>query len=222
MGTKEKITRKFEALLIEGDKILRQAGWNGRDYKIEFPDSIDYRRFRAEASNLIQRVCGRDSDHHREIKKIADDPKMTVNSFYFKDCYGILQAAKNDYEHGMLFDLRSLVAAELLGDFLEQAEYLFSEGYINPAASLAGAVLEDGLRKLCAKHNFQVPQKTTIGNLNATLAKAQIYNQLVQKRITTFADIRNNSDHGHFDQYNKDDVGEMISGIRRFLTDQLG
>ena len=120
-----------------------------------------------------------------------------------------------------MFDLRALVAAELLGDFIEQAEALVKEGYHVPAASLVGAVLEDTLRKLCEAHNIGVPHKTKISRLNAALAKAGIYNKLVQKRITALADTRNNADHGYFDKFSREDVEDMVSWIRRFTADYL-
>ena len=134
----------------------------------------------------------------------------------------MVAAAKHDFERGLLFDLRALVNAEILGDFMEQAERLLEENYYVPAASLAGAVLEDTLRKLCDKNGLTYPDKTTIDRLNADLAKAGIYDKLVQKRITALADIRNNADHGKFDKFAREDVEDMVKWLRRFTADYLG
>ena len=57
--------------------------------------------------------------------------------------------------------------------------------------------------------------------LNADLARAAVYDKLVQKRITALADIRNNSDHGHFDKYTAEDVEDMIKWVKRFSADYL-
>lgn len=62
----------------------------------------------------------------------------------------------------MLFDVRSFVVAERFVDFLRSAKHLLENGFYILAASLAGAVLEDGLRKLCAKNSITVPEKTKI------------------------------------------------------------
>ena len=121
----------------------------------------------------------------------------------------------------MLFDLRRLISAELLGNLLEQAEFLVTEGYHVPAASLAGAVLEDTLRKLCDKHGITYPKKTKIDSLNSELAKRGIYTQLTQKQITAWADVRNNADHGHFDKFTAPDVAEMVKWVRRFAEEQM-
>jgi HEPN domain-containing protein len=135
---------------------------------------------------------------------------------------GVLEAAQRDFAAGALFDMRALISAEILGDFVEQAEALLEAGYWHPAASLSGAVLEDTLRKLCAKRGVPVPDTTKIDRLNADLAKAGVYDKLVQKRITALADIRNNADHGHFDKFTKEDVDDFVKWLRRFSADYLG
>jgi len=220
MSTDERISAKFQALLKEGNKILSGCGWDGSNYS-RHPSDVDYRRFRTEAMNLTRRVCGESSDHYQELKRLAENKNTSTNSYYLKDCLGVLQAAQKDYEGGYLFDLRALVAAEVIGDFTDQAEALVSEGYHVPAASLAGAVLEDTLRKMCEVNGIPIPTRTKIDKLNADLAKANAYNKLIQKRITALADIRNNADHGRFEEFTKADVEDMVSWVRKFTADHL-
>lgn len=219
--TQEIIKQSFERLIDEGRQILQAAGWDGDDYHGKFPPKNDYYRFRTESMNLVRRSCGQDSDHYRELKRIAEAKETSTNSYYFVHCFGVLEAARRDFEGGILFDVRALVAAEVLGDFIEQSEALLDAGYHIPAASLAGAVLEDTLRKLCEKHNLTIPASTKIDALNADLARANVYDKLVQKRIIALADIRNNADHGHFDKFTKSDVEDMVKWIRSFSADYL-
>lgn len=220
MSLSEKVDQKFKSLLDEGQAILKRSGWDGINYHQSIDDMV-YRRFRTEASNLIKRVCGEKSDHYQELKRLAENDRSSGNSYFFKDCFGVLEAAHRDYADGLLFDLRALIAAEVLGDFIDQAENLVSQGYHIPAASLAGAVLEDSLRKLAEANDIEIPEKTKIDRLNSDLARAEVYSKLVQKRITALADIRNNADHGHFDKFSKEDVEDMISWIKRFTADYL-
>ena len=216
MGTQEQVIAELKRLIEEGQRILRAAGWDGGKYQRTFPGDVEYLRFRTSALNLIRRACGDNSDHYRQLRQIAEDKDNKDNSFFMHQCQGVVEAALDDFSRGLLFDLRTLVAAELLGDFLDQAEHLVAEGYHAPAASLAGAVLEDGLRQLCQKHSIAVPARTTIEGLNMALAKATIYDKLVQKQITAYADIRNNVDHGHFAKVSAADVAEMVKWMRRF------
>ncbi len=216
-----KITEKFKKLLDEGDQIMRNSGWDGIMFRIH-PSSSDYFRFRTEVLNLIEKSCGRNSAHYSELQRLATGKDTANNSAYFPLSYGVLQAAYNDYTEDFLFETKALISAEILDDFLEQAEVLFESGYYHPAASLTGAVLEDSLRKLCEKNNIAIPEKTKIDTLNAELAKAGVYSKLVQKEITAKADIRNNADHGKFNEFSKKDVEEMIKWVRHFESSYLG
>jgi len=223
MTTYELVKEKFEKLTQEGKQIIGTAGWNGSASEyVNFNPSYDaYLRIRTEAMNLVRRSCGADSDHYRELKRLAESKDSANNGFFLIHCLGILEAAKRDFESGLLFDLRALIAAEVLGDFITQAEELVGAGYHVPAASLAGAVLEDVLRKLCEKHKIPLPDTTKIDRLNADLARANVYDKLIQKRITAIADIRNNADHGHFDKFKKEDVEDMVRWTRSFAADYL-
>ena len=218
--TQELIKESFARLIDEGRQILHQAGWDGDNYQ-KHPAENDYYRFRTESMNLVRRSCGKDSDHYGELKRIAETKETSRNSYYFVHCFGVLEAAQRDFEAGVLFDMSALIAAEVLADFIEQSEALLDAGYHVPAPSLAGAVLEDSLRKLCDKHNIPIPPSTKIDRLNADLARANVYDKLVQKRITALADIRNNADHGHFDKFAKSDVEDMVKWVRGFSADYL-
>lgn len=220
MNTKEKIIEHMKALLTEGQSVMKSCGWDGKNYQ-RHPVDTDYQRLLTQSLNITRRACGENSDHYLQLKRIAETKGSDTKSYYLKDCLGVLEAAQKDFEVGFLFDLKSLVAAELLGDFIDQADFLLKGGYFHPAASLAGAVLEDVMRKLCHKHGIPVPDRTVIDRLNAELAKVDVYDKLVQKRITALADIRNNADHGHFDKFKSEDVEDMIKWVRRFSADYL-
>lgn len=220
MKTQEIVNQSFARLIEEGRQILQQAGWDGDKYQ-RHPAENDYFRFRTEALNLVRRSCGDDSDHYRELKRIAETKETSTNSYYFVHCFGVLEAAQRDFEAGVLFDMRALIAADLLGDFIDQSEALLKAGYHSPAASLAGAILEDTLRKLCEKQRVPIPATTSIDRLNADLARAGAYDKLVQKRITALADIRNNADHGHFEKFTVSDVEDMVKWVRKFSADYL-
>jgi hypothetical protein len=111
-----------------------------------------------------------------------------------------------------------LIHADLFSDFLEMAEYFQDEGFKDPAAVLAGSVLEEHLRKLCGKHGITVPARPKLDTMNADLAKAYAYDKNEQKSVTAWAGIRNDAAHGKFTNYTKDQVKLMILGIRDFIA----
>jgi len=133
----------------------------------------------------------------------------------------ILRAAKEDIEGGYLQKVEALVSASVFSDFLEMAEHLLDNGYKDPAASLIGAVLENGLRLICGNNNITVKSDDNISSLNQKLAQNRVYNLLQQKQIQVWNKLRDYADHGRFDQYKQDDVTDMLKGVRSFLSDYL-
>jgi HEPN domain len=207
-------------LIAEARQVAKASGFDGRELH-RWPPLHEYLKVRTRALNLVRRACGEHSDHCAALLSIAETDGREAQPQRILECLGILEAAEADFDRGLLLDLKALIHAEALGDFMEQAESLLSSGYYVPAASLAGAVLEDGLRKLCDARTVSYPPKTKIDALNSSLAKARVYDKLVQKRITGLADIRNNADHGHADKFKPDDVDDMVKWTRRFLADHL-
>jgi len=133
----------------------------------------------------------------------------------------VLQAAWNDYLSGYLASVSALITAEVFDDFLEQAEYLFKQDYYQAAAVIAGAVLEDTLRKMCDANSISLPAKPGLDWMNAELVKKGVYNKLVLKEITFLADLRNKAAHGLWDQFGKTDVENMLKHVREFVTAQM-
>lgn len=134
---------------------------------------------------------------------------------------GILKAAKEDLEKGLFQNIEKLVSVEVFSDFLDIADYLLENGYKDPTASLVGAVLEDGLRRICKNNGIDCKNREDISTLNSKLAAKAIYNRLNQKQIQVWNDIRNNADHGNFNEYNEQNVKIMIEGVRTFLSSYL-
>lgn len=203
-------------LLVLGEKVLSTKR-NPPPNSIGFDSTINsqdgYQWF-TSVQNLLVRVFGKDSEHYKNFSG-QDIKGLTYSPVY--RAQGILKAAKDDFEHEQLFDLKKIIEAELFDDFLEQATSLLNSGYYQPAAVIAGSVLEDALRKLCADNQIDLSERPKLDFMNAALAKAGLYNKLTQKKITAIADIRNNAAHGKWDQFEKQDVQDSISWITQFM-----
>jgi hypothetical protein len=174
--------------------------------------------WKVKAKALLQTVCGVDSQHFKNFEENESGSYLTSYDILLQ-LRAVFLAAKEDYEGGYLFSVKTLVQAEVFDSELEQASELLKSGYGSAAAVIAGVVLETALRDLC------VQQGLTIGKLdkmNADLAKAGVYSALTQKRITALADIRNSAAHGHPEKFKNDDVVSMISDVERILRDYLG
>lgn len=135
---------------------------------------------------------------------------------------GILQALRFDYESGYLESVQELIHADMFADFLEMAEYLLKDNFKDPAAVIAGSVLEEHLRKLCDKNKIGVTKdlggNKAANTLNTELFKNGVYSTLDQKSVTAWQDLRNKAAHGYYKEYTKDQVALMLQGIRDFVT----
>jgi hypothetical protein len=131
---------------------------------------------------------------------------------------GVLQALRADYESGRLQSFQELVHADLFSDFLERAEYFLQESYKDPAAVIAGSVLEEHLRKLSVKHGVVLPAKPKLDTMNAELARAGAYGKNEQKQVTAWAGLRNDAAHGNYAGYTEGEIKQMVAGIRDFIT----
>ena len=215
MSIDAKIIERLEELIEFGEKVrsTRRSPSSGH-ITSDFIDVSLANQWFTSCSNLFSRVFGEAGVHYQSLNKhFKDYPKWPD----VDQAYGVLLAAKDDYEKDALFEVKQLIEADLFDEFLEQAEYLHKTGYSPAAAVIAGSVLEDGIRKLCIRNNIELPDKPKLDWMNSQLAKEGAYNKLTQKRITSLADLRNNAAHGKWDEFESSDVEEMLRNVREFM-----
>ena len=129
--------------------------------------------------------------------------------------YPVFQSAKEEFEGGYLFEVRSLVQAEVFSDELDLASrYLTNDGKV-ASAVIAGVVLEVTLREICATRNLVTGQ---IAKMNELLRADKTYSQNVWRQIQAWGDIHNAAAHGRPDEFNDAAVKLMIDGIRDFVA----
>lgn len=183
----------------------------------------------ARGGQLVTKLYGTESHYFATFQAaihIQNFNSMHSNHYrHVSDVAGILKAVQSDIESGMLSNLRSLAQAEVFADFLDMAEHLLNEGYKDAAAVLLGAVLEDSLRKIADAGGVSLVgpngKPLTLDPLNAAVTKQGVYGPLVQKQITSWANLRNDAAHGHFDKYDASQVKHMLLFVQKFCADHL-
>lgn len=214
----EKVASRLEELIRSGDKV-KQTVYDPREHNPLYQGDygVDYElayQWGTSCLDLLDQVFGKDSAYYANFE--TQSSKLHLYNWMIQ-ALGILRAAKNDYEHGHLFNARILIEAEVFDDFLDQGAHLLDSGYYQPAAVVIGSVLEDGLRKLCMRNEIALSDKPKLDSMNNRLAKQDVYNKLTQKRITMLADIRNKAAHGEWDEFTKADVEDMLRSVRQFM-----
>ncbi|MEX0972281.1 MAG: hypothetical protein WDZ46_03385 [Solirubrobacterales bacterium] len=133
-----------------------------------------------------------------------------------------LAAFRSDLQDGYLKTLEELIHADLFADFLEMASELQVKGFKDPAAVIAGSVLEEHSRKLAAVSG--IPTAKPSGEslkasvINAELTKGGAYNKLVEKSVTAWLGLRNSAAHGEYDAYDDAQAAALIRDVRDFLV----
>lgn len=233
-GIKEKYFRRLDELISQAESLptdsrqrVMSVTFDGhKTYATDhFLRLADFVQWRTSAASILDVVVPHRSIHRKAVEAFpALSNKLEIRE------YGIsfLKAVCHDFEQGFFEDISSEIDAEISAEYLSQAEALLS--YSRPsdrgevaAAVIAGAVLEHGLRTLCGKLEPKEPIESngkplTLGGLIDGLKKRKIFNELTAKQLRGWADIRNAAAHGKFDDFNRNQVEAMVSGVMDFLV----
>jgi hypothetical protein len=181
-------------------------------------DSELFAEWRTQSLVVLRQLLGQEHQYTRSFEKGTEESNVPSSVHHGT---GVLRAVGEDLANGYLFDVRLLIEAELFDDFLEIAQHLMDNGYKDPAASLAGAVLEDGLRRIAAARGVAYKKSDGIDALNNLIAKAGVYNKLMQSKVDSWRQVRNAADHGKFSEYSRNDVQLLITGVSDLLAAHL-
>jgi hypothetical protein len=139
------------------------------------------------------------------------------------------------YEQGALKSPRLQIAHEIEGDLLDVAQRqgaaaetdsVQKQTRLAIAAFLAGAALEDALRRLCDARGLAYDTAhTTISKLQSLLyqpsKQIEVITTSENKQITVWGDTRNKADHGKFNEITFTEVVTMIPDVRAFIDRHL-
>jgi hypothetical protein len=238
-----KTLARFDSLIAEGRNILASAqeisaatkqNWTtGQQVQIgkahKKLDAEKLVEWRTKTATLLSLVIQPGHIHHKSVQKVAE---IQCDYDQLQAAVSLTRGIKDDLEKGFLDDMATAIEAEIACDYMGQAEQLLADSHRGkfdhvPAAVLAGAVLENALRKLCDQQQPPIAQKAqngshkTLGPLIQELKKAGVFNEAKAKQLQAWADIRNLAAHGEFSQFKRSEVEPMIAGINSFLADHM-
>lgn len=218
----KQIVAQLDDVLSEFEKIRpnrKQNADNNFYYDVSRDQIV---RYLSRAHAAIKRLDYPNSSYSKSLPQLDFSQSLYANSEFCDYYAGLLLALKADYEGGFFESLPELIHADVFNDFIEMAEHLMEQNYKDPAAVIAGSVLEEHLRKLCGKHGISVAQPDgrpkKAETMNTELAGANVYAKLDQKSVTGWLDLRNKAAHGKYSEYVKGQVDLLIKGVRDFIT----
>ena len=219
MNADDQAILRLEGLLSQGAAVLATS--RPDSFGLPLLDSGAIAVWRARARHFLQSLLGETHNYAKDFEA-AGEERATRTEIAVEQQLGVLRAILSDARDGHLFTrIRTLVSAELLADFVEQADRLIASDYIHAAASVSGAVLENGLRQIAVENNIKVKRTDEISALTQKCADKGVLTRLEQNQIRVWAQIRNSADHGQFDEVRAADVKAMHSGVQTFLAAHL-
>ena len=131
----------------------------------------------------------------------------------FEQQLNIIKSAERKFESS-LFNIRSIVQADLFNSEIEAAHELNKKGYTRAAGAIAGVVLEHHLLQVCQNHCVEIPKKNpTINDYNELLKSKEIIEIHDWRFIQRLGDLRNLCDHKKNTEPEKNQVEELIEGV---------
>lgn len=101
------------------------------------------------------------------------------------------------------------------------ASELYERGYEGPAAMIAGAALEQHLRRLAEQAGVSIVREDGTPKraeaLNHALARAGVYGLSQLKAVTAWLDLRNKAAHGQHGSYDRAQVSALIRDVQDFV-----
>lgn len=212
------IRERFASLIEDGETLFDNSA----------SSETSYDSFSTSVKSLFRLVL--DEARYKEISDKIQYLEMTQMPLVGapRGVLEILKGIKADYEADMLIPLSQLIESNVTFDYMEQAEQLLGgERHDHdhvPAAVLAGAVLENRLRRLCQQQTPPIEternngQHKTLEPLINDLSGRDIFSRTQAKQLKVWTDIRNHAAHGRFDQFDRAQVEKMVVDIQEFLA----
>ena len=116
-----------------------------------------------------------------------------------------------------LFDIRALVQADMFDNELDAAEELNKKGFGRGAGGISGVVLEGHLLAVCEQHKISSTKNPSIADLNDILKKNDVLDIANWRFIQHLGDLRNLCDHKKPTDPTKDQISELIEGVRKII-----
>lgn len=217
-ATNPHIVRRMNELVQEGESLWKS--FDPRTGLIE--DPVRFARWTTSCLNLLDKLSVSTNRFAAEFETWAK--RGNGHQVNIGGALGVLLAAKDEYEQGLVIEYHLSVSSAVFGNLLNQAEYLFEKGYSRPAVVLGGAALEEGLRTRALAVPLELSGRETIEPLLNMLKNKEVgvITEFEAKTLQAIGTMRNDAAHGGEFQYPKDQVDGALKTIRHTLENILG
>jgi hypothetical protein len=241
-GMRERISMDLKVLLEKG----RSMNTNQPDFKIEYeswyteccrvltylvPERLDdfkglYRAHDRKAiSEITYSICdfiiGYQFPPSIAGNRLINHNLPTLVANKFQQQVSILLSCEKALT-STLYDIRSLLQAELFDNEVEVAIELYEKGFLRAAGAVLGVVLEQRLASICHEKSIIIQKKEpTINDFNEALKNGNIFSIDQWRFVGHLADIRNICCHNKGSEPTEQKLKDLIDGTKRLLTEMF-
>ena len=175
-------------------------------------------RFRRSLRDLANHPAVRDS-YGDELARRGKDPSTEV--VFVEALAGALHSlfpALDPTERPVAHPPTSGTDRSTASSLLTEAERQLRDGGPHGAGSAAGVALERHLGQLANQHGISLGPKAGLNQLNDALRGGGVYDTPRWRQIQHLADIRNMAAHDGPRPPRRDEVDELIRGVRQILS----
>ncbi len=211
------IGRRLLELVFAGEKLLKKFNENNA---IDFQDRPECVAWMLSVVNLLEVAMPSGNRYRVEAQRLLPPADVTIWPGNLANVLGILKSANAEWTNGLINTLEFHFVGLAFEDFLRHATVYNDSDKKLEAAVLASAVLEDTMKKLCAKHNIATEDKT-LDSLISALKANQVVGKVKAERLRSYAALRNRAFHAEWDAFDKRDLRQMIEGLEELLEAHL-
>lgn len=220
------------------EKLKKQLASN----KIELPKfDLDYESWYSEALRVVKQIIPDRLDdfvkHYKNEKRkeidfltyAISDALLGLTTRRYGDVVAdksaalakmqgqvsILKSAQKKFESA-LFDIADVLQADLFDSELDAAQSLAKNGFVRAAGAVSGIVLEKHLGHVCDQHGLKSKKHhPSIADFYQLLKEAGVIDTPMWRFIQHLGDIRNLCDHSKDREPTREEVLEMIEGVKK-------
>ena len=153
--------------------------------------------------------------HRTHFEREIAGPSAAIPDFVQQ--LNIVKAAEKSL-NSALFEIRSILQADLFDSEVDSAEALAKAGFLRGAGAMCGVVIEKHLREVCDQHGIRVRKaRPTISDLNDYLRKGDVLSVPQWRFIQHLADVRNACDHHRDREPTHDEILDLVNGTRKVM-----
>ncbi|HAT73065.1 MAG TPA: hypothetical protein DCS63_09645 [Elusimicrobia bacterium] len=217
MAAGEEMEEKFNDLIEKGS-MFREDFLNGSRYRMyRCPArNAGYAKWKKECLLCVKKAFGERSRHYTGLAAAENDRSARAPGSVFTFFIDTLKRAKCDLPP-VQAAAHAARQPDMMEDFLVRAEGMVEKGHYVSAATLAGAVLEDLLRRLCMARGVFCAENATLENVNDKLFAAGVYDGSWHRETALRISLRRTAENCYIEKLNADNVSGMISWLRAFI-----